>query len=123
MTGRERVYLLLAVLGAAAPLTVFGIFLAEHGLDLGRFFEDVFASEVAGMTFADLAVSSLVFWVWMAYEAPRVGLGSWWPFVVANLLVGLSFALPLFLYFRERALAGRPAGAAVGSAPAVPAGR
>jgi len=26
----------------------------------------------------------------------------WWPFVVANLLVGLSFALPLFLYFRER---------------------
>ncbi len=28
-------------------------------------------------------------------------MGNWWVYVVATLIIGPSFALPLFLYFRE----------------------
>jgi len=28
----------------------------------------------------------------------------WWAYLIATMTVGLSFALPLFLYFRERKL-------------------
>ena len=102
MSGRARVYLLLAVVGAAVPLTIAGIFLADEGLDLGEFVDQLFETTISTMAFADLAISSLVFLFWSWHEARRVGIRPWWPFVAANLLVGLSFALPLFLFFRER---------------------
>lgn len=102
MEDRSKAYLALAVLGAIVPFAIFGVFVADNGLDLAEFADEIVSSTVALMILGDLTVSSLVFWVWMSREAPRAGMGSWWPFVVANLLVGLSFALPLFLYFRER---------------------
>ena len=109
MHDRSKAYLALAVLGAIVPVAIFGAFVVEYGFDVVRFGNDVVGSIPALMVFADVFVSSLVFWFWMSREAPAAGMGSWWPFVVANLLVGLSFALPLFLYFRERRRAAAPA--------------
>jgi hypothetical protein len=37
-------------------------------------------------------------------EARRLQMSRWWGYVAATLLVGPSFALPLFLYFRETRL-------------------
>ena len=49
-------------------------------------------------------ISSLVFWLSVYQESERCQIPNAWLFVVANLLVGVSFALPLFLYFRQALL-------------------
>jgi hypothetical protein len=38
----------------------------------------------------------------MVAEANKLEMKNWWLYILASLVVGLSFALPLFLYFRER---------------------
>ncbi len=64
----------------------------------------LFANGAAGGFSADLLVSSFVFWILAFAESRRLGLARPWAYIVLNLLIGLSCALPLFLYFRERKL-------------------
>ena len=96
----RRLYLAVAVIGAIAPVVLGVVFVSKYGLDVGEMGRQLFATTIGTLAFLDLAVSSLAFWVWLAAEGPRVGIRRW-PFVVANLLVGLCFALPLFLYVRS----------------------
>ena len=112
---RATIFLLLAVIGTALPLALGVAFVADEGLDLAEFADQATANTVAVLGVADLTVSSVVFWVWMSREGPRVGIDRWWLFIVPNLLVGLSSALPLFLYARERRLAAGPETAAAPS--------
>ena len=102
----KNVYLILAIAGAVVPyLFFFGHFSAE-GVDLGGFLRAVFANGAAGGFTADLLISSLVFWIYMftATEGPKP-----WLFIVLNLTIGLSCALPAYLYGRERAALAQPA--------------
>jgi hypothetical protein len=100
MHGRQR-WLVLAILGAVVPLGLFGVFLAQDGFDLGEMVDQL-SAPVALAVLADLTISSVVFWLWMWPRARTETGRSPWLFLVGNLLVGLSFALPLFLYFRSR---------------------
>lgn len=50
----------------------------------------------------DVIVSSLALWLFVFSEGRRRGMGRLWVYVVCNLTVGVSLALPLFLFFRER---------------------
>ena len=43
----------------------------------------------------------MAFWVFLYRESQRYEVRNWWAFILATLVVGPSFALPLFLYFRE----------------------
>ena len=101
MRGGERKFLVLAVLGLA-PLVPLGVFFAQEGFDIGEMADQLFGEPAALAIAMDAAIASVVFWVWMWPRArPEAG-KSPWVFVAANLLVGLSFALPLFFLFRER---------------------
>jgi hypothetical protein len=100
-TGRARAFLALALLGLLGQLAIFGAFLAEHGLDLEELGDQIFASTIAALAFADLMTCAVVFFAWLPREAARVGIRRWWPFALAG-LGGLCFAFPLFLYARER---------------------
>ena len=96
----KHVYLLAAVLGAALPYAFFFQHFGEFGLDLPTFAEAVFATSAASGWATDLLISSFVFWIYMFREggsAPRP-----WPFIAINLLIGLSCALPAYLYWRAR---------------------
>lgn len=90
----KKLYLVLTILGAVVPY----IFLLRHfgaaGLDVGAFLGGAFANPVAGGLSADLLISSVVFWVWLV--ARRAS--TLWLYVVVNLTIGLSCALPLYLY-------------------------
>lgn len=99
--GRALTFLALAIAGLLGQLVIFGIFLADHGLDAGELGDQMFSSTIAALTFADLAACAVVYLAWLPREAARVGIRRWWPFAVAT-LGGLCFAFPLFLYFRER---------------------
>ncbi len=108
MNGRERVLLGLTIVGFLVPNTMLAVFVAEHGLDLGAYFGHWGESLPAAQLAADVSIAFLAFATWAIWEGRRIGMRLWWLPVPASLLVGLCFALPLFLLMRERALAAPP---------------
>ena len=100
----QTLYLLAAILGAALPLSQLIPFLKTHGLNLTLFFTLLFSNNVSGFFGMDVVVSSLVLWIFVFSEGRRLGMRHLWLYVVCNLVVGVSLALPLFLWFRERTL-------------------
>lgn len=98
----RRLYLVAAVIGAVIPLLFFFSFFQEMGLDLPAFVAALFVNGAAGGFSADLLLSSFVFWAFMHQQQRRAHGPSPWPFVALNLGIGLSCALPAYLYARER---------------------
>ena len=98
---RKNVYLILAVIGFIAP---YYFFLQVRAFDLAALFQQFSASRILSGIAMDLLVSVIVFWYFMFTEARKLQMKNSWAYLLATLLVGLSFALPLFLYFRERRL-------------------
>jgi hypothetical protein len=94
-------YLLAAILGFIVPYVFFFQFLVEHGLNLSLFFQQMFATPIAAFFSADVIVSSLAFWAFLYSEGRRFAMRNLWIYVLLNLLVGVSFALPVFLFVRE----------------------
>ena len=101
----KRFYLLLCVLGTVLPYWQFlRFFLGDGGLDLPAFIGAATANPVAAGFSIDLVVSSAAFWVFLFTDGRRHRIGHLWVYVAANLLVGLSLALPLYLYRRTVAI-------------------
>lgn len=97
----RRIHAVLAVLGALLPLWFFAAFLLEHGWDVPRFFNELFANHISAFFAMDVLVSALVLAVFVLVEARRLQRpGMAW--CLLGLCVGVSFALPLFLFVRER---------------------
>ena len=100
----KGLYLALCILGTVLPYSQFLPFLREHGLDPWLFLDLLFANSVSGFFAMDVLVSSLVLWVLVFAEGRRTGMKHLWAPIVANVAVGVSLGLPLFLYMRERQL-------------------
>lgn len=98
----QYVYLTLCVLGAVLPCSQLIPFLREHGLDVRLLVEQLFANRISGFFGLDVIVSSLVLWAFVFTEGRRRQMRHLWAYILCNLLVGVSLALPLFLYVRER---------------------
>ncbi len=98
----KRVYLVLCVLGTVLPWwPLLGFFSDAGSVDLGGFLGAATANPVASGLSLDLVVSSVAFWCFLFVDGRRRGIRRLWVFVAANLLIGLSLALPLYLYRRE----------------------
>jgi hypothetical protein len=104
----KTIYLFLCVLGTILPLSQLLPFLREHGFNLRLFFQQLFSTPVSGFFGLDVIVSSIVLWVLVLTEGRRTGLKHLWAPIVANLLVGVSLGLPLFLYLREAGTTSSP---------------
>jgi hypothetical protein len=100
----KNVYLVLAVVGFIVPYYFFIQLPADGGLNLPRLLQPFLANNFMKGAAVDLTISVIAFWVYAFVEANRLQIKNPWVFVLATLLVGLSFALPPFLYFRERRL-------------------
>jgi hypothetical protein len=100
----KSLYLLLGAVGTVLPYTQLAPFLRDHGLDVRLFVEQLFANPVSGFFGMDVIVSSAVLWTFVAVEGRRAGMKHLWAPIAANLAVGVSLGLPLFLYMRERRL-------------------
>jgi hypothetical protein len=96
----KRTYLILAVAGFVLPYYFLVVFLATYSLNLPLLIQQLFGTPISTFFAVDLIITAIVFWVFLYQEARRLQMSRWWMYVVATLLVGPSFALPLFLYFR-----------------------
>jgi hypothetical protein len=101
MNTKQLTYLFLCIAGTLLPYSQFIPFLREHGLDLNQFSRQLFATRISTLFAFDVVVSSLVLWFFVYTEGTRLKMRYLWLYVVANLLVGVSLALPLFLFARE----------------------
>jgi len=98
----QWLYLIAAVLGTVLPVSQFLQFLMANGLDMQLFFRQLFQNHVSAFFGLDVIVSSVALWLFVFSEGRRRGMKNLWLYVACNLAVGVSLALPLFLFFRER---------------------
>lgn len=106
---RKHIYLFLAVIGLIIPYYFLISFLMAHGFDAPLILKQLFGTPISTFFAVDLIVSSVVFMVYLEQEAKRRSMKHGWIYLIALLTVGLSFALPLFLFVREAHLESTPA--------------
>jgi hypothetical protein len=94
-------YLIAAIVGTIVPWLFFANFFTTQGIDIPLFVRSLFVNGAAGGFSADVLISILVFWVWSYRDARQHNISRWWVVLPATLTVGLSLALPLYLYLRE----------------------
>ena len=100
----KNIYLVLAVIGFIVPYYFFLQLPIADGFNLPSLIQPFYANNFMRGAAMDLTISVIAFWVYVFVEANRTGMRYPWVYLLATVLVGLSFALPLFLYFRERQL-------------------
>jgi hypothetical protein len=99
----RHVYLLLCIAGFLAPYAVFLPWVAAHGLDPVLFVHQACATPI-GIFFAlDVVVAVLALFAFVGLDVAPVGWRARVAACVATLVVGVSFGLPLYLFFRTRA--------------------
>ncbi len=98
----KTTYLVLAVTGAIVPYVFFLQYFGEAGFGLSTFVTALFANGAAGGFSADVIISSFVFWLFLFQQRSRGHGPKPTVFIVLNLLIGLSCALPAYLYSREK---------------------
>jgi hypothetical protein len=98
----KRIFLALAIFGAIVPYVFFIPYFGEFGVAYEPFFAAMGANGISAGFSADLMISSAVFWIWIIRSrTPRP-----WIYILLNLTIGLSCALPAWLYSREVAAEG-----------------
>lgn len=100
----QLIYSVLAILGLIFPYSQLIPFVIDHGWDLQLFLSQSFINQPSSAFALDLCVSSVVFWFFLFQEGTKLKMRFLWVYVVVNLVIGLSFALPLFLGQRSSRL-------------------
>jgi len=100
----KTIYLALCFVGVLLPYWQFVPWFMQHGLNLSLFVRELFANRIGAFFGMDVVVSAVVLIVFMRIESARLTIRRRWLPVLAVLLVGVSLALPMFLYMREAKL-------------------
>jgi hypothetical protein len=103
----QWLYLMAFVLGTVLPLSQLVPFLTTYGFDVPLLFRQLFQTHASAFFGLDVIASSLVLWLFVFSEGRRLRMKRLWLYILCNLAVGVSSALPLFLFFRERRLESR----------------
>ena len=82
--------------GLVLPWVFFTDFMSTHGFNVFAFVGALFGNGASAGVTVDVVISSFVFWIYMF---SKEGPAKPWPFIAVNLAVGLSCALPLYLFF------------------------
>src|ERR1700688_1147425 len=97
----KTIYLALSFVGVLLPYWQFVPWVMQHGMNLSLFVRELFANRIAAFFGMDVVASAVVLIVFMRIESARLTIRWRWLPVLALLLVGVSLALPMFLYMRE----------------------
>jgi len=104
----RNIYLLLAALGAALPLSQFIPWLSAYGLNLPLLLQQATSSSISAFAWADVLVSGIAVAVFILVEGNRIAMRRLW-LPLLCLAVGPSLAFPFFLFLREGHLAASTA--------------
>ncbi len=98
----KRLYLCLAAIGTILPYYFLIAFLSANGLNFKLLISELFANSISTFFAVDFLISCVVFLIYMFNESTRLNMKKEkWICLATTCTVGLSLALPLFLFFRE----------------------
>lgn len=98
------IYIILCVLGTILPLTQFVPWLFSNGFAVRLLIEEASSSQIAAFAWLDVLVSAIVVFAFIFYEGRHLGMKYLWVPVIGLITIGVSLALPLFLFLREQHL-------------------
>ena len=98
----EALWALLAIIGAALPLSRFIPWLVDNGLDISLLFDDLFANRISAFFAWDVIISAVVLALYLILDGSRIAPSKRAIAAAGTLTVGVSFGLPLFFYLRAR---------------------
>lgn len=84
------------------PLSRFVPWLAENGLDLPLFYEELFANRISSFFAWDVLISAVVVLAFVALDRGGPPVAQRALAAMATCSVGVSFGLPVYLLLRER---------------------
>lgn len=96
----KHLYIGLCMLGGALPLGQFIPWLDENGLSLPLMWEQISADRLSSFAWLDVMFSGIALIVFVLVESRRIGMHRGW-LSIFGLGIGVSLALPLFLWMRE----------------------
>lgn len=98
----RHVFLILAVVGAVAPMYYFVSWFQEFGWDLGAMVEAWNVNDATTGLVYDLTVAAVTLTVWVIWETARNG--RWLNLIAipAAFCIGVSCGFPLYLWLRLR---------------------
>ena len=102
---RQKVFLSSAVVGLVSTWYFnIAFFLKEESINIFLFFKEAYVSEVSTSLTNDIVVVAFAFLFWAGSEAKRHQMKNYWSYPLLTVFVALAFALPLFMYYREKAI-------------------
>ena len=105
----RKIYLILAIIGYAAPnlLMLLESFENKNILLWTKPMDTIaalFINRISTIFAIDLLWAVLIFFIWLTIEGKRLGMQKTWKYIVFTLLFGLAGTFPLFLWAREKYL-------------------
>lgn len=97
-----RFYLVLVLLGFFLPYGAFIPWLVDNGLDIGLFFNEAVANPISMFAWLDVLVAGVALLGFIVVDGHRNKVRYRYFAVLGTLSVGVSFGLPLYLYFKEK---------------------
>jgi hypothetical protein len=91
----------MAIAGFALPYYLFRVFPRDQRLRFPTLLSQLLANDISTFFAVDLIITAIVLVVFVYRESLRLQMRNWWLYVVATLVVGPSFAFPLFLFVRS----------------------
>lgn len=99
--GLQYFYIGCCLVGAFVPWLVFSPWVANSGLSPLMFLQQIIGHPVAGYAWLNILFSGVPFLVFVWQEGRRIHMTRLWLPFVGYFLIGLAFAIPLFLLMRE----------------------
>jgi hypothetical protein len=99
---KKNVYLAISILGVILPLTQFVPWTNAHGFDLGLMISEMFANHIASGIAIDALLAALAIVLFIIFDMKQSRVKLWWIPVIGIFVSGISFALPFYLFLRER---------------------
>ena len=97
-----KFYLVLSMLGIMLPYGAFIPWLVANGLDIGLFFSSAAANSISIFAWFDVIVGAITLFGFILVDGHKHKVKYRYFVVLGTLSVGVSFGLPLYLYFREK---------------------
>jgi hypothetical protein len=95
------VYVFLSIIGTVFPYYFFIPFVSKHGLDVPLLLDLLFTNSISTFFAVDFILSCIVFIFFLFSESNKYQIKEKWICLFSLCVVGLSLALPLFLFFRH----------------------
>jgi Terpene cyclase DEP1 len=112
----KTIYLGLCLVGFALPYWQFIPWVAANGLNVTMLVQQLFANRISSFFALDVLISSVVVGVFVGADSARLKINTRGLPLIALLTVGVSLALPLYLYMRELKLEKEQGGVRVATA-------